>query len=70
MTNAYKLELNGCGHRPIKMIRLELSAEDAQRLANWNLNDLDCCGGPILTVTPIKDQATYGTGILREDNDG
>lgn len=70
MTNTYRLRLNGCGEQDTKEIDLELTAADARRLAEWDLGGLDCCGGPMLYLTPVKAGATYGTGILREDNDG
>lgn len=70
MTNTYRLRLNGCGEQRTKEIVLELSAADARRLAEWDLGYLDCCGGPTLYIKPVKAGATYGTAILREDNDG
>jgi len=70
VTNTYRLRLNGCGEQDNKTIELELSPTDAQRLAEWDLSYLDCCGGPTLYIEPVKSGATYGTGSLREDNDG
>lgn len=53
--NKYEVQLNGCGDDRTKTIQLELTPEDARRLNEWNLDYLDCCGGPSIEVTPIKD---------------
>lgn len=53
--NNYKITLDGCGDQGLKEITVALPVKAALALAQWDLFQLDCCGGPDIRVEVVEE---------------